>query len=78
MFSNIVIIAKRQNFSNVYLCIYFYMSGYFFSVCLSMHFILSDLKEQKRMLDPPRRGVTDSPRVLDPRSSVRAKSAFNY
>lgn len=77
MFSNLVIIAKRQIFFKC-LCIYFYMSGYFFSVCLSMHFILSDHKEQKRMLDPPRRGLTDSSRVLDPRSSVRAKSVFNY
>lgn len=35
----------------------------FFSVCLSMYFMLSDDKEQKRMLDAPRRGVIDSTRV---------------
>lgn len=80
MFSNIVIIAKRQNsFKCLFMHLFLYIRV-FFSVCLSMHFMLSDDKEQKRMLDPPKRGVTDSPKVLgiEPRSSVRAKSAFNY
>lgn len=63
MFSNPVIIVKRQN---SFKCLFMYLFLYvwvFFSVCLSMYFMLSDDKEQKRMLDTPRRGVIDSTRV---------------